>query len=87
MQLIKGLGVAKVRCKKHCNAAVPLEQGRGFYRSRPPLTARCAELLAIPSHDRGRRFQANADAATVIDISAFGGDAPHDFLGGQYRSH
>jgi inositol-phosphate transport system permease protein len=36
-------------------------------------------------HAFGNSLLASADAATVIDISAFGGDAPHDFLGGQYR--
>src|SRR4029077_13122102 len=59
---------SQVRCKTHRNAAVPLEQGWGFCRSMPPLTARCStELLAIPPHDRGCRLQPNANAAALID--------------------
>jgi hypothetical protein len=46
-----------------------------------------AELLAIPPHYRGRRFETDADAATLVDIRALGGNAPDDFLGGQYRCH
>jgi len=78
-----GLDVAKIRYKKELQTPCP-EQGRGFYRSRPSLTARSAELLSGLPHDRGRWFQANADAAALVDIGAFGGNAPHDFLGGQY---
>jgi hypothetical protein len=44
-------------------------------------------LLAILTHDRGRRLQPNADAATLVDIGALGGNSPDDTLGGQYRRH
>jgi hypothetical protein len=46
-----------------------------------------AELLPILPHDRRSRFEPNADPASVVDIGAFGGDAPDDVLGGQYRCH
>jgi hypothetical protein len=38
-------------------------------------------LLAILSYGRGRRFEADADATPVINISALGGDAPDHILG------
>jgi hypothetical protein len=44
-------------------------------------------LLSVPPHDRGRRLQPDADAASLIDISALGGNAPDDILSGQYRCH
>ena len=72
---------------KELYAAVHLEQGRGFNRSRPPLTPRCPELLPVPPHDRGCQLQPNADAATIIDIGTLGGNAPDNILGGQYRYH
>jgi hypothetical protein len=39
------------------------------------------------AHDRGGRFQPDADAAALVDVSALGGNAPDDILGGQYRCH
>jgi hypothetical protein len=45
------------------------------------------ELLSVLAHDRSRRLQANADAGTLVDIGALGGNAPDDILGGQYRCH
>jgi hypothetical protein len=45
------------------------------------------KLLPVAPHDRRRRLEPNADAATLVDIGAFGGDAPDDILGGQYRCH
>jgi hypothetical protein len=44
-------------------------------------------LLSVPPHYRGRRLEANADAAAFVDISALGGNAPDDILSGQYRCH
>jgi hypothetical protein len=44
-------------------------------------------LLPILPHDRSGRFHPNADTATLVDIGAFGGNAPDDILGGQYRCH
>jgi hypothetical protein len=43
-------------------------------------------LLSVPPHDRGLRLEANA-AAAFVDISALGGNAPDNILGGQYRCH
>jgi hypothetical protein len=64
------------------------EQGTRFHRRRPARSPRRpAELLSVPPHDRGRRLQPNADAATLVDIRTFGGDAPDDIFGGQYRCH
>ena len=40
------------------------------------------ELLSIPPHDRGRRLEPDADAATLVDIGTLGGNAPDDILGG-----
>jgi hypothetical protein len=51
------------------------------------VSAGAAKLLAILSHDRGRRFEANAEATPVINIGALGGDAPNDILGGQNWRH
>ena len=45
------------------------------------------ELLPILPHDRRRRFKTDADAATLVDIGALGGNAPDNILGGQYRCH
>jgi hypothetical protein len=39
---------------------------------RPP------ELLAVLAHDRGGRFQANADGTALINEGALGGDPPND---------
>jgi hypothetical protein len=39
-------------------------------------------LLSIPPHDRRRRLEPDADAATLVDIGALGGNAPDDILGG-----
>ena len=45
------------------------------------------ELVSILPHDRGGRFQPNADGAALIDKGTLGGNAPDDILGGQYRRH
>jgi hypothetical protein len=58
----KGLGVAKIRCKNNSNATVHSEQGRAFLPE-AAADAVVPELLSILPHDRGRRFQANTDAA------------------------
>ena len=42
------------------------------------------ELLPTAPHERGGRFQPDADAATLIDIGTLGGNAPDDIRGGQY---
>jgi hypothetical protein len=39
--------------------------------------ARIAELLAVLSHDHGRRSEPAADTAPIIDKAAFGGYAPN----------
>jgi hypothetical protein len=44
-------------------------------------------LLSVPPHDRGRRFEPDADTATLVDIDAFGGNAPDHIFGGQYCCH
>jgi hypothetical protein len=44
-------------------------------------------LVSVLSHDRGGRFELNADGAALIDKGALGGNAPNDILGGQYRRH
>jgi len=44
-------------------------------------------LVAVLPHDRCGRFKPNADAATLVDISALGGKSTDDILGVQYRSH
>jgi hypothetical protein len=44
-------------------------------------------LLSVPPHDRGRRLEPDANAATLIDICTFDGNAPYNILGGQYRCH
>jgi len=49
---------------------------------RPP-----AKLLSVLPYDCGRRFEPDADAATLVDIGALGGNTPDDILGGQYRCH
>jgi hypothetical protein len=48
---------------------------------------RPAELLSILLHDRGRRFEADADPATLVDKGALGGNSSDGILGGQYRRH
>lgn len=59
------------------------EKGSGLRRPAPSPAARCdAELLAVLSYDRRRRFQANADGTPVIDESALGGNAFDDVFGG-----
>jgi hypothetical protein len=86
-----GLVVAEVRCKKKSNAPVTgdrSEHGGWFRRPRPTLSARHPpELFPILAHDRGSRFQPDADATTRIDIGTLGGNAPDDILGGQYSWH
>jgi hypothetical protein len=44
-------------------------------------------LVSELSHDRGGRFESNADGAALIDKGTLGGNAPDDILGGQYRRH
>jgi hypothetical protein len=41
------------------------------------------ELLAVLTHDGGRRRQSNSGLAVLIDEEAFGGNAPDDILCGQ----
>jgi hypothetical protein len=43
-------------------------------------------LLAVLPHDRCGRFNPNADAAALVDISALGGNSTDD-IGGQYRCY
>jgi nucleotidyltransferase/DNA polymerase involved in DNA repair len=45
------------------------------------------ELLSVPPHDCSRRLQTDADAAALVDIGAFGGNAPDHILSGQYCCH
>ena len=48
---------------------------------------RCTELIAVLPHDRRGRFQPNADATSVIDEGALGGNSFDNVLRGQYRRH
>jgi hypothetical protein len=59
----------------------------GFGDRRCLRPRRPSKSLPVSPHDRRRRFQPNADAAALIDIGAFGGNAPEDILGGQYPRH
>src|SRR3974390_523123 len=59
----------------------------GFGDRRCLRPRRPSKLLPVSPHHRGGRCQPNADAAALIDIGAFGGNAPDDILGGQYRCH
>jgi hypothetical protein len=43
-------------------------------------------LPALP-HDRGGRFQSNADVAPFVDEGALGGNSFDDIFGSQYRLH
>jgi hypothetical protein len=63
------------------------EERRRFRRPGPPLTARHPKLFPELPHDRGCRFQANADSASLVDEGTLGGNPPDDILGGQYRRH
>ena len=47
------------------------QQRRRFRRPAPGP----ADLLAIPPHDRGRRFETDADPAALVDTGALGGNA------------
>jgi len=49
--------------------------------------AGAAGEIALRPYDCGRRFEPDADAATLVDIGALGGNTPDDILGGQYRCH
>jgi hypothetical protein len=44
-------------------------------------------LVSVLPHDRGGRFEPNADGAALIDEGTLGGNASDDILGGQYRCH
>ena len=85
--MFKHSRVAKVKCKKERGATSRSKQWRWFRRTGPSLTPRCSELVSVLSHDRGGRFELNADGAALIDKGALGGNAPNDILGGQYRRH
>jgi hypothetical protein len=41
------------------------------------------ELLAILPHDGGHWLQPNANPAVIVNVGAFGGNAPDDILSGQ----
>jgi hypothetical protein len=58
-------------------------RGDGFAERGPPLTTRRAVLRAVLPHDRGGRFQAHADGATLVDKGALGGNSFDDILDGQ----
>ena len=45
------------------------------------------KLLAVSPHDRGSRFEPNANSAPVVGIGALGGNTPDDIFGGQNRRH
>jgi hypothetical protein len=82
---VKGLRIAKVRCKKKSSSTDRSEPERRFRLPRPALPPRrSTELLSVLPHDRGRGSEPNADATPVINIGALGGYAPDDILGGQY---
>ena len=61
-----------------------VERGKIFVRDR---FAMAAAMRSSSPHDRGRRFEPDADAPTLVDIGALGGNAPDDILSGQYRCH
>ena len=67
------------------SAAPPTTQSRGggFIGRGPALPPRRPKL----PDDRRCRFEPDADAAALVDIGAFGGNAPHDIFDGQYRCH
>jgi hypothetical protein len=44
-------------------------------------------LVSKLPHDRGGRFEPNANRAAIIDKGTLGGDPPDDIRGGQYRRH
>jgi hypothetical protein len=55
-------------------------------------TAVCADatvrgIAPVLPHDRGRRFQANAHGAALVDEGTPGGNPPDEILGGQYPRH
>jgi len=79
--------VAKVECKMNPAATDHSEEGRGFQRTRLALSPPRPELLSVPPHDCGRRLQSDADAAALVNIGAFGGNAPDHIFGGQYCCH
>jgi len=56
------------------------QQRRRFRRARPSLPPRRPELTSVLPHDRGDRFEPNADGAALIDKGTLGGNAPDDIL-------
>jgi hypothetical protein len=56
-------------------------------RGEAVASAAAPGIVSILPHDRGGRFQPNANGATLIDKSTLGGNSPDDILGGQYRPH
>jgi hypothetical protein len=65
-------------------------RGRAGHNRRASYSGRDADAegrLITLADDRARRFQPNADATTLVDTGAFGGNSPNDILGGQYRCH
>ena len=68
---------------------IPSLEQRCRFRLSARLLApgRPAELLSMLLHDRGRRFEADAEPATLVDKGALGGNSSDDILGGQYRWH
>jgi len=51
------------------------------------LAAGRSKLLSILMHNRGGRFQSNADPAALVDKGALGGNSPDDILCGQNGRH
>ena len=82
MSLFKGLGFAKLRCKKN-----PLKAAVTVSPIEAAADASVPEIARRMPHDRCGRFKPNADAAALVDISALGGYSTDDILGGQYRCH
>jgi hypothetical protein len=80
------LSFLKTYVLKELSAA--LRAGEGTWPAEADaVAAATAELLPISPHNRGRRFEPDTDAATLIDIGALCGDAPDDILRAQYRSN
>jgi hypothetical protein len=83
---LKGEGGCATNRKEPGN---PVHSSGGGFGARRGCRRRGSRRNCSPyrPHDRGGRLQPNADAAALVELGAFGGNAPDDVLGGQYRCH